>query len=71
MRASVSALIVSTSVSCTGAVMQAASVEAVAALSSQAGPMGGSVPGQPWTITLVYRLCALASRVAVEGSVTA
>ena|SRR5437667_12851725 len=71
VRARVSRLIGSTSVSCTGAVMQPARVEAVVALSSQAGPMGGRLPGQPRTIIAVNLLCKPLSRELVAGSVTA
>src|SRR5881409_74494 len=70
VRARVSRLIGSTSVSCTGAVMQPARVEAVVALSSQAGPMGGRLPGQPRTIIAVNLLCKPLSRALVAGSVT-
>src|SRR5437879_12518816 len=71
VRDRVSMLIGSTSASCRGAVMQPARVDALVALSSHAGPMGGRLPGQPRTITFVNLACTLLSRVLVPGSVTA
>src|SRR5213593_4839497 len=71
VRARVSRLIGSTSASCSGAVMQPARVDALVALSSQAGPMGGRLPGQARTIVAVALLCKRLSRALVAESDTA
>src|SRR5437870_793290 len=70
VRVRVSMLIGSTSASCSGAVMQPARVDALVALSSQAGPIGGRLPGQARTMALVNLDWMLLSRALVGGSVT-